>query len=70
MSSQPLMNNFMGFAQVRDSRDNLFSSSLLPLPPKFAFQERTGHINWRTLMNVDIDKIIREVDLKQIENLL
>ena len=60
----------MGFTSVRDSKDNLFASNLLPLPPKFAFQERSGRINWRTLMNIDLDKINKEVDLKQLEALL
>jgi hypothetical protein len=42
----------------------------MPIPPKFCFQERTGRINWRTIMNTDLDKINKEVDLKQLENLL
>ena len=66
----PLMNNYLAFTSVRDSKDNLFSSQAMPLPPKFAFQDRQGRLNWRQLMNVDLDRIIREVDLKQLESLL
>ena len=58
------------FTQVRDSKENLFASNLMPLPPKFSFQERTGRINWRALMNTDLDKISKEVDLKSLEGLL
>lgn len=58
------------FASVRDSRENLFASNLMPLPPKFTFQERTGRINWRALMNTDLDKIVKEIDLKALESLL
>lgn len=65
-----MMNNFMGFTSVRDSKENLFASSLMPMPPKFAFQERVGRINWRQLMNVDLDRLTKEVDLKQLEVLL
>jgi hypothetical protein len=54
----------MGFASVRDSKENLFTSNLMPLPPKFSFQDRTGRINWRQLMNVDLDRVVKEVDLK------
>ena len=42
----------------------------MPLPPVFKFQERSGKINWRTLMNTDLDQIIRETDLRQIEQIL
>ena len=64
------MNNYLGFTSVRDSKENLYSSSILPMPPKFSFQERSGHINWRLLMNTDIERIVRDVDLKQLESLL
>lgn len=64
------MQNFMGFTSVRDSKENLFASNLLPLPPKFMFQERNGRINWRQLMNVDLEKVTKEVDLKSLETLL
>ena len=57
-------------ASVTDSKDNLFSSNLMPLPPKFNFQERSGRINWRSVLNADLDKIIRDVDLRQLETLL
>ena len=57
-------------ASVTDSKDNLFSSNLMPLPPKFNFQERSGRINWRNVCNADLDKIIRDVDLRQLEGLL
>ena len=57
-------------ASVTDSKDNLFSSNLMPPPPKFSFQERSGRINWRNVMNIDIDKMVKEVDLRQLESLL
>ena len=57
-------------ASVTDSKDNLFSSNLMPLPPKFTFQARQGRINWRQVMNLDLDKIVRDVDLKQLESML
>ena len=57
-------------ASVTDSKENLFSSSLMPLPPKFSFQERSGRINWRALMNTDLDQIVSTVDLRQLEALL
>ena len=60
----PVINNFLGFNSVRESKENLFSSQAMPLPPKFSFQERNGRINWRLLMNVDLDKIVKEVDLR------
>jgi len=41
----------------------MFSSNILPAPPKFLFQERQGKVNWRQVMNVDLDKVVREVDL-------
>ena len=48
---------------VSDSRDNLAFGHLMPLPPKFNFQARQGRINWRLIMNTDVDKIISTVDL-------
>jgi hypothetical protein len=42
----------------------------MPLPPKFAFQDRQGRINWRQLMNVDLDRMTKDVDLKSLELLL
>jgi hypothetical protein len=42
----------------------------MPLPPKFSFQERNGRINWRMIMNTDLDKVSKDVDLKQLESLL
>ena len=42
----------------------------MPLPPKFVFQERQGRINWRTVLNSDLDKIVKDVDLRQLECLL
>ncbi|CDW86485.1 zinc finger protein dzip1l [Stylonychia lemnae] len=70
MNAQSLGNFPSSFAPVRESKENLFASNLLPLPPKFSFQERTGRINWRALMNTDLDKISKEVDLKTLEALL
>lgn len=42
-------------ASVNESKENLFSSNLMPLPPKFEFQERQGRINWRALLNCNLD---------------
>ena len=40
------------------------------MPPKFTFQERSGALTWRLIMNSDIEKITRNVDLRQLEGLL
>ena len=48
---------------VSESRENLLFGHLMPLPPKFNFQARQGRINWRLVMNTDIDKIVSQVDL-------
>jgi hypothetical protein len=40
------------------------------MPPAFKFQERRGRLNWRHIMNADIDKISEQVDLRQLESLL
>jgi len=37
----------MGLNDVRSSKDNMFSSNMLPAPPKFMFQDRQGKVNWR-----------------------
>ena len=42
----------------------------MPLPPKFEFQERVGRINWRAVLNADVDRVIKDVDLRQLEQLL
>ena len=55
---------------VNESRENLVFGHLMPLPPKFNFQARQGRINWRTIMNTDIEKIVSNVDLLQLESLL
>jgi hypothetical protein len=57
-------------ASVTDSKENLFSSNLMPLPPKFKFQDRQGRINWRALINTNIDQVSEQVDLRQLESLL
>jgi hypothetical protein len=36
----------------------------MPLPPKFEFQERQGRINWRAVLNADVDRVVKEVDLR------
>lgn len=43
---------------VTESRENLVFGHLMPMPPKFNFQARQGRINWRTVMNTDVEKII------------
>ena len=55
---------------VSESRENLLFGHLMPLPPKFNFQARQGRVNWRLIMNTDIDQIISSVDLGQLESLL
>ena len=57
-------------ASVQDSKDNLFSSNLMPLPPKFQFQQREGRVNWRSLLNTDIEQVRQDVDLRVLESLL
>jgi hypothetical protein len=57
-------------ASVTDSKENLFSSNLMPLPPKFKFQDRQGRINWRALINTNIEQVSEQVDLRQLESLL
>lgn len=42
----------------------------MPLPPKFAFQERQGRLAWRQIMNVNLETVRSEVDLRQLEGLL
>ena len=39
----------------------------MPLPPKFTFQERSGRVNWRAIMNIDVDRLARDVDLQHLE---
>jgi len=34
------------------------------------FKERSGRINWRQLMNVDIDRLTKEIDLPSLEVML
>lgn len=55
---------------MNESRENLAFGHLMPLPPKFSFQARQGRINWRLVMNTDVEKIISTVDLVQLEQLL
>jgi len=55
---------------VTESRENLMFGHLMPLPPKFNFQARQGRINWREVMNTDVEKMISQVDLAQLEQLL
>jgi len=57
-------------ASVTDSKDMIFSSGKMPLPPVFEFKRKQGRIDWRLLMNTDLDSVIRETDVGQIEQLL
>ena len=63
-----------GLIQVRDSIDSLFAKEYIPLQPQFMFKDRGlqggGRINWRQLMNVDLDKVQKEIDLSTLEALL
>lgn len=58
--------------QVRDSIDSLFAKEYIPLQPQFIFKDRAagGRINWRQLMNVDLEKVTKEIDLQTLETLL
>lgn len=58
--------------QVHDSIDSLFAKEYIPLQPQFLFRDRmnAGRINWRQLMNVDMDKLVKEIDLSSLETLL
>ena len=47
MAAMPIRTSGGLIASVTDSKDNLFSSNLMPMPPKFMFQERSGRVNWR-----------------------
>ena len=63
------------FASVQDSRENLFSAALnhgltTPVPPKFQFQNRHDKLNWRQIIDADLNKIAVQVDLKTLEGLL
>ena len=63
------------FASVQDSRENLFSARInkgltTPVPPQFKFDERRERINWKPILNADIDQIKAQVDLKTLEPLL
>ena len=49
---------------VKDSHENLFSSNLMPLPPKFKFSQREGRVAWRQLLNCDVNEIEANVDLR------
>ena len=70
---QPPANAGTGLIQVRDSIDSLFAKEYIPLQPQFIFKDRQssgGRINWRQLMNVDLDKVTKEIDLQTLETLL
>ena len=64
LTDMPMRHTNGLIASVTDSKENLFSSNLMPLPPKFSFQARQGRVNWRQVMNLDLDKIVKDVDLK------
>jgi hypothetical protein len=58
---------------VRDSLESLFAKEYVPLQHQFAFRDRLttgGRINWRQLMNVDLDRVQKELDLQTLETLL
>jgi zinc finger protein DZIP1 len=69
---QPPANAGTGLIQVRDSIDSLFAKEYIPLQPQFIFKDRAtgGRINWRQLMNVDLEKVTKEIDLQTLETLL
>lgn len=54
-----------GLVQVRDSLESLFAKEYVPLQQQFMFRDRAGagRINWRQLMNVDLDRVVKEIDL-------
>ena len=60
---------------LKDSREGLFISSLnnglgTPVPPSFKFQPRGGRLNWRAIMQADVHRIAKDVDLRLLEDLL
>jgi len=57
-------------ASVTDSKDLIFSSGTMPLPPVFEFKRKQGRIDWRLIMNADLERVIGETDVGQIEQLL
>jgi hypothetical protein len=48
-------------------RENIFAPTIATNPPPFFFQPKSGKLNWREISNVDVDKLIRDVDLKKLE---
>lgn len=42
----------------------------MPLPPKFKFSERQGRVNWRALINTNLEQVADQIDLRQLESLL
>jgi len=58
---------------VRDSLESLFAKEYIPLQSQFLFKDRAAsgeRINWRQLMNVDLDRVVKEIDLPTLETLL
>ncbi|KAI5070524.1 hypothetical protein GOP47_0014867 [Adiantum capillus-veneris] len=44
--------------------------STKPAAPPFCFQRRCARIDWRTLHALDVDQIIREIDVNKLESVL
>ncbi|MCO5568912.1 hypothetical protein L7F22_022614 [Adiantum nelumboides] len=44
--------------------------SAKPAAPPFCFQRRRARIDWRTLHAIDVDQIIREIDVNKLESVL
>ena len=53
-------------AAMRDSKENLFNSNLIPDPEPFSFRPRTSRLNWRQVIATDLDQINDKVDLNAL----
>ena len=52
--------------EMRDSKENLFNSNLIPDPEPFCFRPRTNRLNWRAVVSADLDQICNNVDLNSL----
>ena len=82
-ASRFLDNNSVNLASLQNSLENglpgnsnkssfgaAVTGIMVPMAPKFQFQERRERLNWRLISDVDLDKITSEVDLRAVEGLL
>lgn len=56
----------MGNYSLND--DSLLKTlALVNYPGQFAFQERRGSINWKAVYQIDMERIIQDVDIHSLE---